>query len=200
MPQIETLLDDEQDELLEQNRDLLESLNQLRQLVERVPWFQDIGKPLTGNVEDVVQHYLDELGFPDARLAPLVEWEDALSVAESPSLDGDAWEAEEQLRAALSAQALELWDEEALITGLESITEAVSTVALREGELAASMAQIRDDAFIEAAARHAVQCAYHAALVLAAQISEDHPFALKFRLFELGRWPIGIVGRSFNLF
>ncbi len=193
-------MNDDQDEILEDNRDLLESLNQLQQLVEHMPWYQDIGKPLTSNVEDLVQRYLDELGFPDARLAPLVEWEDALGVAESPSLDGDAWEAEEQLRAELSRQALYLWDEETLTTGLESITQTVSTVALREVQVAASMAQIKDDAFLEAAARHAVQCAYHAALVLAAQISEDHPFALKFRLFELGRWPIGIVGRSFNLF
>lgn len=193
-------MSDEQDEILEDNRDMLESLNGLAQLVERMPWFQDLGKPLTANVEDLVQRYLDELGFPDARLAPIVEWEDALSVAESPSLDGDAWEAEEQLRAELSRQALYLWDEEALTTGLQSITQAVGMVSLREIQVVAEVGRMEDEAFMEAAARHAVQCAYQAALALAAQVPEDHPFALKFRLFELGRWPIGIVGRSFNLF
>ena len=169
-------------------------------MVERVPWFQDIGKPLSPMLEGLTQRYLDELGFPDARLAPVHEWEDAVSVAENPDIDSESWEAEELLRAELSQQAMELWDEETLTMVLEKLTQAVGTVALREAEAAAEINGIRDGAFLEAAVAHAVNSTYQAALVLAAQISDDHPFATKFALFERGRWPIGITGGSFNLY
>ena len=40
--------------------------------------------------------------------------------------------------------------------------------------------------------------------VLAAEFEDDeqqrHPFALKYRLFEMGRWPLGLVGASYYLF
>ena len=37
---------------------------------------------------------------------------------------------------------------------------------------------------------------------LAAEDEDDehHAFALKYRLFESGRWPIGVVGNSFHIF
>jgi hypothetical protein len=66
--------------------------------------------------------------------------------------------------------------------------------------VAASRSGVADEALIRAAAGAATQGAYHAALVLAAGGDEHHPFAIKFRLFEAGRWPLGIVGATFNLF
>ena len=33
-----------------------------------------------------------------------------------------------------------------------------------------------------------------------AEGTADHPFSLKYQLFESGRWPIGIAGSSFNIF
>lgn len=190
----------EADEFDDEAHDLLLTIGRFQQMVERVPWFQDIGKPLSARVENLAHHYLGELGFPDARLAPVHEWEDAVGVAENPDIDSEAWEAEELLRAELSHQAAELWEEETLTMVLEKLTQAVGAVALREAEAAAEINGIRDRAFCEAASLHAVNSAYQAALVLAAQVSDDHPFALKFGLFELGRWPIGITGGSFNLY
>lgn len=188
------------DEFDEDAHDLLLTIGRFQQMVERVPWFQAIGNPVSGRVEDLAHRYLGELGFPDARLAPVHEWEDAVGVAENPDIDSEAWEAEELLRAELTHQATELWDEETLSMVMEKLTQAVGAAALREAEAAAEMNQIRDAGFCEAASLHAVNGAYQAALVLAAQVSDDHPFALKFGLFELGRWPIGITGGSFNLY
>jgi hypothetical protein len=34
----------------------------------------------------------------------------------------------------------------------------------------------------------------------AGRFEDEHPFALKFRLLEAGRWPIALVGASFSLF
>jgi hypothetical protein len=38
--------------------------------------------------------------------------------------------------------------------------------------------------------------------LLAAENEDDqhHAFALKYRLFESGRWPIGVIGNSFHIF
>ena len=46
------------------------------------------------------------------------------------------------------------------------------------------------------------QAIYQAGLLLAAENEEDehHVFALKYKLFESGRWPIGVVGNSFHIF
>jgi len=64
----------------------------------------------------------------------------------------------------------------------------------------AAIWDLEDETLLKAATGAAVQSVYNAALLLAAGGEETHPFALKFRLFELGRWPIGVHGRSFNLF
>ncbi|MEL6363066.1 MAG: hypothetical protein AAFR21_18520, partial [Pseudomonadota bacterium] len=51
----------------------------------------------------------------------------------------------------------------------------------------------------------AVQASHQAALALLASADPDfeaegHPFAAKFQLFEFGRWPVALIGSSFNLF
>ena len=52
----------------------------------------------------------------------------------------------------------------------------------------------------------AVQAAHNAALTLLAAAADpdldadEHMFALKYRLFEQGRWPVSVVGLSFNIF
>ena len=37
-------------------------------------------------------------------------------------------------------------------------------------------------------------------MIQAAGAGDDHPFAVKFRLYEAGRWPLGIVGSTFSVF
>ena len=61
---------------------------------------------------------------------------------------------------------------------------------------------MEDEELIRAAVGAASQAIYQAGLLLAAENEEDqnHPFALKYRLFESGRWPIGVVGNSFHIF
>ncbi len=52
-----------------------------------------------------------------------------------------------------------------------------------------------------AAAGAGVQACHNAALLLlAGRAEDDHPFALKYRLFERGRWPVALIGSSLHLF
>ena len=39
-----------------------------------------------------------------------------------------------------------------------------------------------------------------ASTLLAGRAEDDHPFALKYRLFERGRWPVALIGSSLHLF
>ena len=58
-----------------------------------------------------------------------------------------------------------------------------------------------DDAGLgKSAAGAATIAVHHAALALAAGEPGTHPFAAKFRLFQAGRWPLGVYGRAFYIF
>lgn len=195
---------DENDDFDEDfDEDQLAALTAIRRLgdvVARIPWFSRIGQPLDREERELAQRYLDMLGFPDASPAMVEDWTEAGDAADSIDLNSEGWEVEEQLRADLSHEALDYFDEDTLGDTLTYVTETAGPVVVEAIGSAASLWPVEDDAVIEAATGAAVQACYTAALVLAAQAVEEHPFALKFRLFELGRWPIGLSGRSFNIF
>lgn len=170
-----------------------------------IPWFANLGEKLSPGARAAAARYLDGLGFPDAELAILVDWEDAAAAAENPDWNSPAWEAEELLRADLTAQALELLSEEALSISLTMIAERVAGPASEAMEQASFIWDVEDEASRQLAVGSAVQAAHCAALALIA--AEDprfdasaHPFAAKFQLFEFGRWPVSVIGGSFNLF
>ena len=85
------------------------------------------------------------------------------------------------------------------------VGEQISQPAKEAMEQASFLWDMEDAAARHLAVGSAVQAAHQAALVLVAAAGADmdverHPFAAKFRLFEFGRWPVGVAGRSFNLF
>lgn len=198
-------MDEEEEEALAEGLDedqiaALKAIRRLGEVVVRIPWFSRIGQPLDETEEDIARRYLDMLGFPDAAALTVADWEEAADAAANLDMNSEGWEVEEQLRADLSREALNYFDEESLSNTLAHVTERVGPVLVESIESAASLWPVGEDEIIEAATGAAVQTCFEAALVLAAQAVEEHPFALKFRLFELGRWPIGLSGRSLNIF
>jgi hypothetical protein len=133
-------------------------------------------------------------------VALVADWEEAEAAIRNPGWNSDWWEAEEQLRAGLIADAMEQISEDELLVALTAVTSAASEVVHGAAAVAAARAGVADQALIRAAAGAATQGAYQAALVLAAGADDMHPFALKYRLFEAGHWPLGIVGSTFNLY
>ena len=173
--------------------------------LDNVPWFANLGEPLTPGARHLAQTYIDALGFPEADVAILVDWEDAANAAESQDWQSPAWEAEELLRADLTAKALEMLSEEALSIGMTMIADKVSEPAKEAMEQASYIWDMEDEAAQRLAVGAAVQGAHGAALALIASSDpgfdvETHALTAKFQLFEFGRWPVGLVGRSFNLF
>jgi hypothetical protein len=191
------------DQLFEDLREEIPTLIAIKRFalsLDRVPWFSTLGEAMGPELRACSRRYLDELGFPEAEMTPIASWEEASDAAASLDWDSDAWSREEQLRASMIDQALAQMDESALQVAL---THAASLAAdgIREGlENIAAIWDLEDQTLETAATGAALQAVHNAALLLAAGQGETHPFALKFQMFESGRWPIGVAGTSFNLF
>ena len=173
--------------------------------LERIDWFAALGAPLTEDEEDEARAYLQALGFPDAVVVPVADWDEAESCAANPEWNTAWWEAEEALRAALIADALALLEEDEVGAALNDVTARASEQVGGAAAEAAAREGVADEALIRAAAGAAIQASYQAALVYLARPAldderDEHPFAIKFRLYEAGRWPLGVVGSSFNIF
>ena len=198
-------MDDRDIEALELELPALARVRRFAHALERIPWFANLGEPLTPGARALARVYADGLGFPDADLAVLVDWDDAASSAEHEGWNSPAWEAEESLRADLTGRALEILSEDALAIALTLIAERVAEPAKEAMEQASFIWDVVDESQKQLAVGAAVQAAHLAALVLIAAADPDfdadnHPFTAKFRLFEFGRWPVGVIGSSFNLF
>ncbi len=198
-------IDDNMLEELERELPGLSILSRFARNLENIPWFANLGEPLTPGARSIAQHYIDALGFPDADIAILVDWEDAADAAESQDWHSPAWEAEELLRSDLTGRALETLSEDALKIGMTLIGEKITAPAKEAMEQASYIWDMEDEASQRLAIGAAVQAANNAALALVASHDpnfegETHALTAKFQLFEFGRWPVGIIGRSFNLF
>ena len=196
---------EEEIEALERELPGLSALSRFARTLDRIPWFANLGEPLTPGARAAAAAYLDGLGFPQADVAILVDWEDAADAAESRDWHSPAWEAEELLRSDLTAAAMETMSEDALRIGMTLIAEKVSAAAKEAMEQAAFIWDVEDEASRTLAVGAAVQAAHGASLAIVAASdpsfsAEEHALAAKFRLFEFGRWPVGVTGSSFNLF
>lgn len=199
--------DDEEevyDEVLDQQMQRLTIMARFARTVIDTPWFSRIGTPLSIEDTATATAYLSAAGFPGAAVAQVEGWDEAVLVAENPNWNSDWWETEEQLKAALIARSLDHVEETELANALNHLSAQCAGVAVDAISNAAIDAGFQpegdEESFLNAAAGWAVAASYQASLVLAAGAEGDHPFALKFRLFETGRLPFGVVGTTFSIF
>ncbi|MBL4667396.1 MAG: hypothetical protein JKY04_08465 [Sneathiella sp.] len=178
----------------------LRSMVRFNKLLPSVNWFQSVGLPLGTGTIDTAQLYVDTLGYPGTFIAPIENWEEAAFAAANPDWNSSWWETEEQMRVSLTSEALELVSEDDLTMALTHVSATASPTIQHAVESFAEEQGIEDEELVRAAIGSAVQACHLAALVLAAGEEDTHPFALKYKLFELGRWPIAITGNSFNIF
>jgi len=191
---------DEPEPLDFQDFPTLQALARFAQAIPHVPWFLSLGEPLTPEAFGTAEDYALTLGFPDCTIALVHDWEEAGGTAENPGFDDVSWETEEQLTASLMGQALDVVDEDELASALTHVSATAGDAAKLAIEEAAALAGHSDPALLDAAAGAATKACYQAALLLAGGGDEEHAVALKYRLFEGGHWPIGIIGSTFNIF
>ena len=207
-------------EALEAELPALTVLRDFANRASRVSWFTELGEPLDNDCLDLVTLYLEGLGLPETSPAPLLDWRDAADAAQSMDINSEAWEIEEQFRSAATAEALTLISEEGLGIMLTHLASSLSEDVANCVEEALYMAdEASSEALTNLAAGAAQQAVHGAALSLAAYASHilksdphieaieldnddiaNHPLMLRFRLFEMGRWPVSLIGNSLNLF
>jgi hypothetical protein len=177
-------------------------LADLRGRLRTASWFAALGERLTQGERWDARAYLAGLGFADAGVAEIASWDEAAAIAKSPDWSRAWWDREEAERQHLLTICGALYPEPELMAALSRVMELASATTHGAAAIAASRAGIADPALIRVAAGAAAQAAYQAALpVLAGKPGEaEHAFSIKFRLFEAGRWPLGIAGGSFSVF
>lgn len=190
---------------LEQEAPILARLRRFAEGLDRMSWFAHLGEPPTPELRDAAVAYVDRLGFPEADLAILPTYDDAAAAAETHDWASPAWEAEEMLRADLTEQALMVMSEEAIDIGMRLVAQHAGDTAKEAAREQAALWDMEDEAALNLAVGAAVQAAHGAALALIASAAgeedaETHAFALKMRLFELGRWPVTVIGQTFSVF
>lgn len=162
-------------------------------------WFAAVGQELTPDERREATDYVGAIGFPKAIVVTAPDWRMAEAITRDAHWTRAWWDAEERARATLLEQA-KAQGEAALMAALSRVTLAASDVVHGAASVAAARAGVADQALSRVAAGAATQAAYQAGLALAAASGDAHPFAIKFRLFAAGRWPLGLVGDAFYLF
>ena len=180
-------------------REALPALTRFAEGLRHLSWFAAVGQELTTDERREAEDYLRALGI-EAGIVAAADWREAERVTRDSQWSRAWWDEEERLRAALLAAATEIHGEHALMTALSRVTLDASDVVLGAASIAASRSLVADPALARVAAGAATQAAYQAGLALAAAAGDMHPFAIKFRLFAAGRWPLGLVGTTFHLF
>lgn len=182
------------------DQDSLRAVARLARLAGSLPWFAAVGRRLTPAEIDAAEAYVGGLGFPGMHVAGVEDWLAASGLAQAPDFGDEFWQAEEQMRRALTDEALQFCDAHDLEVALAHVATRTGEVAHERAVRAAARQGVSDPDLIKVAAGAAAQATHQAALVLAAGGGAEHPFALKFRLFEFGRLPLGNTGGTFNLF
>lgn len=170
-------------------------------LIASIPaasWFAALGTALEPSEAADLAAYLQGLGLRAAS-QQVRDWAEAERIAADPQWDPRWWEAEEKLRARLMARAEKRAGRDRALAHLSDVTMAAHEAVIGRAAMAAAQAGVADQALIRVAAGAATQACYQAALaVLAGEDASEHPFAAKLRLFQAGRWPLGIVrGRAY---
>jgi hypothetical protein len=182
------------------HRDDLAPVTAFAESLRHVSWFAAVGQPLTEGERQEAADYLRAIGFPDTAIIQASEWRAAEAATRDTRWNRAWWDAEERARKELLACAGRIHGAHELMTALSRVTLEASAVVLGAASIATSRSAIADPALARVAAGAATQAAYQAGLALAADAGDMHSFAIKFRLFAAGRWPLGLVGDTFQIF
>ena len=179
--------------------DSLAAVRAFASAIPRDSWFAACGEALTASERADAHAYLAALGMPDVAVAGVTGWAEAAAVTQNPDWSRAWWDAEARAQAELQRRAAARSGEERVLAALSEVTEAAGALS-GAAALAMSRAGVADPTLTRVAAGAAAQACHQAALALAADGGPDHLFAIKYRLFAAGRWPLGIVGDRFFVF
>ncbi|MBO22509.1 MAG: hypothetical protein CMM26_09110 [Rhodospirillaceae bacterium] len=175
------------------------------QRLRMASWFSFVGTPLSDAERGDIAEYADALGLGELVIEELADWRAAEDCIKQTDWDADWWNAEEERRQTLLAQAEVKVGDMALTRALTDLSEKASDIVHGAAAIAASRGGVADQGLTRSAAGAATMSAYQAAVEKAAadDVANDnhgHPFAAKFRLFEAGHWPLCVRGGTIFVF
>ncbi len=164
-------------------------------------WFSACGLALEASDVREVAGYLAELGADAAtRVEPVASWDQAELIIRSPMWEPAWWEREEAERKRLLEQCIDRLGRAAALETLGLEASVGHDLIHGAAAVAAARSGVSDPALIRAAAGSASMAAHGHALARLAGAGVDHFFMRRYRLFEGGRWPLGVVDGAFHLF
>lgn len=160
--------------------------------MDRIAWFSSCAAPLSAAETETASSYVAALGLGSLPVAGVADWRAAQALAQRPDWSRAWWDAESAAGKDLHRRGAQRFGEDDFLAALSRVAEAAASIH-DAAEAALARAGLRDEGLAKAAAGAASQACHQAALALLAGAGQSHAFALKFRLFSGGRWPLGIV-------
>jgi len=176
-------------------------LSAYRERLHAIDWFACLSEPVNSQDRGFAYDYLDGLGFNDCMVHYIHSWQEAEDAAQGIDAEAPWWiEENRRFEEALQEAAAKL-GEETVSRAMQAIAGEMNMLVPQELTDYAREGGYMDDALVQAAFGMAVRHAQMAcAMLLAGSFDERHPFTQLINIYEIGHWPIGIVGRSFIIF
>lgn len=165
-----------------------------------LPWFAATGTTLDPAERKDARAYLDGLDLLGCTVESAGSWDSAGDIIKRTDFSPQWWTAEDALADALIDDAVQMLGHDNLVARLSTIERAASDHLQGVASTALARDGLADAGLGKSAAGSATIAVHHAALALAAGEAGTHPFAAKFRLFQAGRWPLGVYGDAFYIF
>lgn len=161
-------------------------------------WFGALGEALTLAQQGMIAAMLRACALP-ARTEIVVvgQWHEALAALRADERDSRWWDIEEEKRERLWEFAVLTHDEDSLLAAVERAMAAQEQAIDLAVKRAAARLSIADPAWGRAARAAALMAVHQHRLGQLAGAPTTHLFALKYRLFADGRWPLGLQDGRF---
>lgn len=164
-------------------------------------WFTRVGLPLPPAEIDTLDAVLRRQGLLlGAAIEAIERWSMAAAFVRASERDCAWWDQEEAERERLWEIAAATHGESALLEALDAVREDVAATVQKAAREAMARAGVEDPELLREAVAATLLAAHQDALTRLAGEGGDHFFAIKYRLFVAGRWPLGLQGGRFGVF
>jgi hypothetical protein len=163
-------------------------------------WFSAVGEPITDSELEEAQCYLKALGLGNFAIKSVNSWQEAKRIADSSNWLREWWQTEHSEEKRLLQKASERYGIDAVMQRLTHIMEGSAELFLGPAAISSTRAGVADSSLERSAAGAASQSLHQFCLTSLVDEPSEHFFAVKFRLFLAGRWPLSFNDNTFYIF
>jgi len=163
-------------------------------------WFSAVGETLTQSEIDETRGYVQALGLGEIEVESVASWQDAKRTTGASNWSRAWWQTEHAEERRLFGLAAQRNGNNAVMHRMTEIMEKSADLFLGPAAVASTRAGVADSALARSAAGAASQSLHQFGLTMLTEQSSEHFFAIKFRLFLAGRWPLSINDSIFYIF